>query len=559
MSSDPNHYKPTDQGITFLSLGGCGQFGANFTLYGFDGNWIAVDCGMAFADDRMPGVDILFPDPTFIERQQDRLQALVITHAHEDHIGAVARLWPRLQCPIYASSFAAQVLWRKFDEYPPTGSTPHIIVFTDYLEIEPFTIECIPVAHSIPEAHALAITCDKIGTILHSGDWNLDPAPVVGKPTPGDKFKALGDRGILAYVGDSTNAPVEGVSKSESEIGPTFEILFRQCKGRIAVTLFSSNISRVISIHKAARTCGRSVCLTGRSLKSMVEIARGCGYIPGDMHFISEDEAGNRPVDKIVYIVTGSQGEGRAALAKIARGMHPRIKLGRGDTVFFSARSIPGNERSINDIKNLLVASHVKIIDRAIAGHMIHVSGHPRAGEIKTMLDWVRPKALIAVHGEAIQQEAQANLHNNSVIPENGQILLIDAEGKIKTEGFAETGLLAVDFGRIVDLNHSAVSERRKVIFSGAVFVSLVYDTVENDILDLQVTTLGLLDIALEQDNICFEKLHQVIEKAIINWPKKERHTEKIVSEKIDTVCRRYFRELFDVRPLVKTHVTILE
>lgn len=560
MSSDPNHYKPTDEGISFVPLGGCGQFGANFSLYGYDGAWIAIDCGMAFADDRMPGIDILLPDPSFIANQKDRLKALVITHAHEDHVGAVARLWPRLQCPIYASRFAAAVLARKFAEYPPEdGSKPVIVEFTDSIHVDPFSIECIPVAHSIPEAFSLAIECKDIGTVLHSGDWNLDPAPVIGKPTPEDKFKAIGDKGILAYVGDSTNAPVEGFSKSESEIGPAFEIIFKECKGRVAVTLFSSNIARVISIYKAAKACGRSVCLSGRSLQNMVENARECGYIPDEMRFISEDDAQNLTASQVVYIVTGSQGEGRAALAKIARGMHPRIKLHRGDTVIFSARSIPGNERSINDIKNLLVSSHIQIIDPDIAGHTIHVSGHPRQGEIKTMLDWVRPKSLIAVHGERIQQEAQSMLHDNSVIPENGQILLIRSDGSVQTKGFVETNLMAVDFDRIVDLDHSAVGERRKISFNGAVLVSLVYDTVDDDILDLQATTLGLLDMGLAQDRKHFEELENAIGNAIDKLSKKDRKDFDALSDKIGAAAKRYFRDLFDVRPIVETHITLLD
>lgn len=558
MSSDPNNYKPTDEGISFLPLGGCGQFGANFSLYGYDGEWIAVDCGMAFADDRMPGIDVLLPDPAFIVKQKDRLKALVITHAHEDHIGAVAWLWPRLGCPIYASRFAGVVLRRKFAENPPDGDKPEIIEFNAHIDLKPFAIDCIPVAHSIPEAFSLAITCPT-GTVLHSGDWNLDPAPVIGKPISEDQFREIGNKGVLAYIGDSTNAPVEGFSKSESEIAPAFEILFKRCKGRIAVTLFSSNIARVLSIHKAAKACGRSVILSGRSLQNMVDNARECGYIPEDMRFMTEDDAEYLTANQIVYIVTGSQGEGRAALAKIARGMHPRIKLHKGDTVFFSARAIPGNERSINDIKNLLVASHIAVVDPEITGHTIHVSGHPRQGEIKTMLDWVRPKSLIAVHGERIQQEAQSLLHDNAIVPENGQILLIDDKGDITTKGFAETGLLAIDFDRIVDIDHSAVGERRKISYNGAVLVSLVYDIVEDDIVDLQATTLGLLDMGLEQDRLHFEELETAIDGAIHKLSKKERRDEKALTEKIGGTAKRYFRDLFDVRPIVETHITILE
>lgn len=558
MSKDPNHYKPKKDGITFLPLGGCGQFGANFNLYGYDGKWIAIDCGLAFADERFPGVDIMLPDPKFIEAQADNLKALIITHAHEDHIGAVARVWPRLKCPIYASAFAVEVLKRKFAEYIPVDGPPEIIVFESVFHIGDFTVDPVPVAHSIPEAYALAITTE-VGTILHSGDWNLDPKPVIGKPTPEDRFKAIGDKGVLAYIGDSTNATVDGFSASESEVAPSFEKLFKSCKGRIAVTLFSSNIARVIGIHRAAKACGRKVCLAGRSLFNMIDNARVCGYIPDDMIFLSEDEAEMVAKDKIVYIVTGSQGEGRAALSKISRGMHPRVKLGQGDTVFFSARSIPGNERGIIDMKNLLLASGVRVIDPDSVDDVIHVSGHPRRGEIQKMLEWLRPKALIAIHGERLQQAEQARMHDNSIVPENGQILLIKADGSVTTQGYVEAGLQVVDFDRVVDLDHSAVAERRKMSFNGAVLVSLVYDVIDDDILDLQITTLGLFDMDHARDMEHFEDLENYIDRAIIKMPRKERQKEEALTEKVGSYAKRYFRELFNVRPLVEVHVTLLD
>lgn len=559
MSKDPNHHKPSKDGITFLPLGGCGQFGANFNLYGYDGKWIAIDCGLAFATERLPGVDILLPDPVFIERQKENLQALILSHAHEDHIGAVARVWPRLGCPIYASPFAACVLKRKFAEYPPSGIKPEIIIFEDNIEVGDFSIQAIPVAHSIPEAFSLAISCADIGTVLHSGDWNLDPHPVLGQATNEQDFQKIGDNGVLAYIGDSTNAPYDGFSHSESEVGPAFSRLFKNCKGRIAVTLFSSNIARIIGIHKAAKENGRSVCLAGRSLINMVDNARQCGYIPDDMKFISDDDAESLNADHIVYIVTGSQGEGRAAMAKISKGMHPRIKMGKGDAVFFSARSIPGNEREIMDMKNLLLESGIRVIDPESTDEIIHVSGHPRKGEIEKMLSWVKPKALISVHGERFQQSAQAGMHDNAIVPTNGQILFIKPDGSLRTEGFVEAGLQVVDFDRVVDLDHAAVSQRRKMSFNGAVLVSLVYDTVEDDILDMQITTLGLFDMDHKKDQEHFEDLENHIDRAIMKMSAKERRKTDAIEDKVISYAKRYFRELFDVRPLVEVHVCVLD
>ncbi|PCI01779.1 MAG: MBL fold hydrolase [Alphaproteobacteria bacterium] len=558
MSKNINNYKPNTDGITFLPLGGCGQFGANFNLYGYDGKWIAIDCGIAFADEHFPGVDIMVPDPKFIEAQAENLEGLIITHAHEDHIGAVARLWPRLKCPIYASPFAIEVLKRKFGEFPPKDGAPEIIEFHGDIKIAPFDIEAIPVAHSIPEAFALAITTET-GTVLHSGDWNLDPKPVVGEATSEKRFKALGKKGVLAYIGDSTNAPVDGFSASESEVSPSFEKLFKRCTGKIAVTLFSSNISRVLGVVKAAQGCKRSICIAGRSLANMVENARACGYISDDIKFVSEDEAQSLSKNKVVYIVTGSQGEDRAALAKISRGMHPRIKLGKGDTVFFSARSIPGNERGILDMKNLLLESGLDVIDPQNAGEIIHVSGHPRRGEIQKMLGWVKPKSLIAIHGEHQQQVAHAKMHDNSIVPINGQILLIKSDGTLETKGYTEAGLQAVDFDRIVDFDHAAISERRKMSFNGAVMVSLVYDIIDDDILDLQITTLGLLDMNRPTDKKSFDGLEEAIDRAISKMPKKARTKHDELTNKIRACSKRYFRELFRARPLVEIHITLLD
>jgi len=291
----------------------------------------------------------------------------------------------------------------------------------------------------------------------------------------------------------------------------------------------------------------------------MVDNARQCGYISEDMHFLSMDDAQTVSAKNIVYIVTGSQGEDRAALARIARGSHPRIKLSRGDTVFFSARSIPGNERGIIDMKNQLLEGGIHVIDPENAGETIHVSGHPRRGEIEKMLSWVKPKALIAIHGERLQQSAHAMLHDNSTVPENGQILLIKSDGSVTNQGFAEAGLQVVDFDRIVDLNHAAVSQRRRMSLNGAVMVSLVYDLVDDDILDLQITTLGLFDLETEHDQKHFDDLEGHIDRAISKMPAKDRKKNDAMEDKIRSYTKRYFRELFKVRPFVEIHVTLLD
>jgi len=323
--------------LYFIPLGGSEQFGVNFNLYHYGGSWLAIDCGIGFAGHRYPGIDIFLPDIKFIEERRDDLEALIVTHAHEDHVGAIPYLWPRLRCPIYCTEFTAAVLLAKFEEAPDCATAEvNIIKPGDTLDLGPFKTSFIHIAHSIPNNISVVVETP-VGKVLHSGDWNLDPTPVIGEPTDIKSFKAVGKEGVLAYVGDSTNSGKEGRSGSEADVEVGMKAVFEECTGRISVTLFSSNISRIQSIVRAAESVGRSVCVMGRSLLRMVDSAKNCGMLRDIPNFISEEEVLNIPDDKIVLLMTGSQGEYMAMLARVARGDHREISLGKGDTVISSS------------------------------------------------------------------------------------------------------------------------------------------------------------------------------------------------------------------------------
>ncbi|MDA8253937.1 MAG: ribonuclease J, partial [Rhodospirillales bacterium] len=338
--------------LAFLPLGGTGEIGMNLNLYRCGGRWLAVDCGIGFGGAELPEVDVMMPDPAFIAERRDRLVGLVITHAHEDHLGAVAWLWRSLRCPVYASPFAAAILRRKLAEVQLLNEVPlHVVPPGDTIDLPPFRLSQLRVAHSTPESQSLVIRTPA-GTVLHTGDWKLDPDPMVGPPTDEAGFAALAEEGVLAMVCDSTNAMVEGHSGSEGDVRRSLTALIRDLRGRVVVTCFASNVARVESIALAARAAGRSVAVVGRSLRNLEAAARDTGYLRGIPPFLSEDEANDVPDDNLLILVTGSQGEPRSALARIAADTHPRIELGEGDTVVFSSRVIPGNERAIGTVQD---------------------------------------------------------------------------------------------------------------------------------------------------------------------------------------------------------------
>src|SRR6478735_3575389 len=397
-----------DGDLAFLPLGGTGEIGMNLNLYRCNGKWLAVDCGIGFGGAAHPEVDVMMADPGFIADRRDRLVGLVITHAHEDHIGAVPWLWPQLRCPVYATPFAATVLRRKLAEVQLLNQVKlHIVPPGGAIDLPPFKLQFLRVTHSIPEAQALVIDTPH-GLLLHTGDWKLDPDPLVGPLTDEAAFAALGERGVLAMICDSTNAMVEGHSGSEAEVRQSITALVRDLRGRIAVTCFASNIVRMDSVVHAAHAAGRSVALVGRSLRNLDAAARECGYLRDLPPFLTEDDVNDVPDDNLLMLVTGSQGEARSALARVAMDTHPRVALGQGDTVVFSSRVIPGNERAIGTVQDNLVRRGVQVMTDA--DHMIHVSGHPARDELRRLYRLVKPRYAVPTHGEWRHLSAHAAL-----------------------------------------------------------------------------------------------------------------------------------------------------
>src|SRR5256884_5075622 len=348
------------------------------------------------------------PDIQFLEKERKNLVGLVLTHAHEDHFGAIIELWPKLKCPIYATQFSAALFEAKCaSERNPPKIPVTVIASGSRIEIGPFNVEFIPVAHSIPESHALAIHTE-VGTVLHTGDWKIDPTPILGPPTDEKRLRELGDAGVLALVGDSTNAVRDGRSPSEAEVAIIIAGLVKSAKGRVAVTTFASNVSRVKAVADAAKSAGREVVVVGRAMERVVQVARECGYLDGVQNFRGMDLYGHFPPDKVLALCTGSQGEPRAALARIANNDHPTVTLNKGDSVIFSSRTIPRNEKAVNGIINGLVAQGVEVItDRT---HLVHVSGHPRRDEMAELYTWVRPRIAVPVHGEALHLSEHGKL-----------------------------------------------------------------------------------------------------------------------------------------------------
>lgn len=548
----------TNKGLFFIPLGGSEEFGVNLNVYACDGDLLAIDCGLGFADERFPGIDLLLPDPEFLEKNKKHLKGLIITHAHEDHIGAVAYLYEKLECPLYASYFTAEILRLKLDERNLKHVQINILRPRQEKKIGKFSIRPIPVAHSIPDSFSIYIKTS-YGNVLHSGDWNLDPDPVIGSPTDPDDFRQLKEDGILAYIGDSTNSEFDKRVGSEGAVAKGLAAEMQKHNGKIIVTIFSSNIARIHSIAQAAKESDRNVGVIGRSLHRMIGAAKKCGYLDG-LEFVPEEELGFLPDDRTVIIATGSQGEYRAALARIARGDHRSIKLKPRDTVIFSARAIPGNEREINAVKNNLSASGIHVVTPKDTANIIHVSGHPYQDEITQMYQWIAPKTVIPVHGERLQLEAQAKFAKqcqieHTIIPNNGSVIQLDTP-KPDIIDHVPTGLLAVDQTRIIKADHQSIIARRKLQYSGTIHVSLVLDKSGQIRGEPQLDTVGLID-ENDEDDLAFEdSIYDEIMDVLDDMNKKDLMNDFFVSEELRIALRRYVFHKIKIKP--KTTVQVI-
>ena len=471
---------PRDE-LVFLPLGGSGEIGMNLNLYGFGPpdrrKWIMVDLGITFGDEMIPGVDVVMPDIRYIVERRKDLLGVVLTHAHEDHIGAVPHLWPVLRCPIFATPFTAHLVRAKLDEYD-INATVTEIPLNGRFDLGPFGIELITLTHSIPEPNAVAIRTP-LGTILNTGDWKIDPAPMLGEVTDEEALRRLGDDGVLAMTCDSTNVFQPGRAGSEGEVREALTKLIKEHPGRrIAVTAFASNVARLETVALAAHDAGRSVALVGRSMRRMVAAAQATGYLKGLPSFVNEEEAGMIPPENAVYLCTGSQGEQGSALARIAAGEHRSAPLESGDVVIFSSRVIPGNEKKVGALQNALAARGVEIVTDQ--DHLVHVSGHPCRDELADMYRWVRPRIAIPVHGELRHMMEHKRFALSLQVPEafvapNGSMLKL-APGEPGIIDEAPSGRIHLDGKVPVAEGDGLAKARRSLGFAGFAGVTVIVD-----------------------------------------------------------------------------------
>jgi ribonuclease J len=538
--------------LAFLPLGGTGEIGMNFNLYRCGGKYLAVDCGIGFGGSEMPEVDVMMPDPAFIAERRDRLVGLVITHAHEDHIGAVAWLWPQLRCPVYATPFAAAVLRRKLGEAQLLEKVKiHVIPCGGRWELAPFSLQFIGVSHSIPEAQALVIRTSA-GTVVHTGDFKLDPEPLVGPPTDEAAFAALAGENVIAMICDSTNALVEGHSGSEGNVRRGLSSLISGLEGRVAVTCFASNVARVESVAMAARDAGRSVAVVGRSLRNLDAAARECGYLKGIPPFLGEDAANDVADENLLILVTGSQGEPRSALARIASDTHPRIELGEGDTVVFSSRVIPGNERAIGTVQDNLARRGVRLMTDT--DRTIHVSGHPARDELKRLYDLVKPSFSVPTHGEWRHLSAHAALAQEMgitpILMEDGDILSL-APGRPEVVDSAPVGRLVLDGARLVPLQGAVMGARRRMLFNGVIIASFAVDAEGRLRGEPKLSAPGLFD-AEDSETV---RLTSELAQALSDLPAALRRDDATLTEAAKAAMRRSLGRRFQKRPLVDVHL----
>ncbi|MBB4659766.1 ribonuclease J [Parvularcula dongshanensis] len=523
-----------DDELIFLPLGGTGEIGMNMNLFALGPpdarKWIMIDCGVTFADDSVPGVDLITPDPGYLLDELDEggdLLGLVLTHGHEDHIGAVAHLWPDLDCDIYATPFTAELVRRKLKEVGITDAPIKIIDLQARFKLGDFDIELVTLTHSIPEPNAVVLRTP-FGTILHTGDWKLDPRPVLGDRTDGDRLAEIGREGVLAMICDSTNVFSEGRSGSEADVAETLKQVIGHQTGRVAVTTFASNVARLVSACQAAKAADRSVCLLGRSMLRMIDVAREVGLLPEGISFVEPNEAGYLPKDKVLYLCTGSQGEDRAALARIARDDHPELTLSSGDTVIFSSKIIPGNEKPIYALMNMLTDQGVAVITEADA--FVHVSGHPCRDELKDMYRWVKPQCAIPVHGEARHLREHAKLARSlgterTIVPRDGDVIRL-GPGTPERIDEVPAGRLYVDGKILLPEGDGVIRGRRYLANDGIIVVAVAFDGDDRQRGGAQVLIKGVP----REDNDG-DDLHAVIEEAaedaLANLSKAKRGSDK--------------------------------
>ncbi|WP_133770048.1 ribonuclease J [Enterovirga rhinocerotis] len=535
----------------------------NAALYGFgperSRKWILVDCGMGFAgEEHTPGIDLMYPDLSFIIERRKDLLGILITHAHEDHIGALVEMWPKLRAPVFATRFAASLIaTRKLSEPGAPKIEMTEVAPGKRFSLGPFDIEYVPVSHSIPESNAVALRTPH-GLVVHTGDWKLDPAPTLGSNTSEATFRALGEEGILALVCDSTNIVRDGESPSESEVATTLARIIKDSPHRVAVTTFASNVARIRAVAEAALAAGREVVVVGRAMDRVITVARELGYLDGLPDFKTAQSYSYIARDKVVALLTGSQGEPRAALARVAEEQHPDIALTAGDRVIFSSRTIPGNESEVNAIINALVRKGIDIVtDRH---DLVHVSGHPRKGEMRQMYEWTKPRIAVPAHGEDLHLAehaafARAQGVADVVKARNGTLVRL-APGRPEIRDHVRAGRLYRDGDIVIPALDKAIPERRKLAFAGIVSVAIAMNKKGEFVGEPAVDQLGLPELTRSGD-----KLIDVVDDAILDCIKglsrAVRRDPDAVEDAVARAIRGALRNVWGKKPAC--HVMVVE
>jgi ribonuclease J len=549
-----------NQSLVFAPLGGVGEIGMNLSIYGLGDNrrrqWLAVDVGVSFAaEEHLPGIDLIFPDIRYLVEERKNLAGIVITHAHEDHFGALIDLWPRLKVPIFATPFTAALLEAKRASEPGAPEIPvKVIPVGGRFSAGPFDVELVSMAHSIPESNALIIRTP-LGNVLHTGDWKIDPTPILGPPTDEAKLRALGQEGCLALIGDSTNAVRDGRSPSEADVARTIAELIRTAKGRVAVTTFASNVARLRAVAEGARAAGREVVLVGRAMDRVVQVARETGYMDGVQPFRTAETYGYLPPDKVVALCTGSQGEPRAALARIAEDQHPDVTLAKGDRVIFSARSIPGNEKAIGRVLNGLIDQGIEVItDRT---HLVHVSGHPRRAEVEELIGWVKPKVLVPVHGEALHLGEHAAIARRLGVPtviecRNGDLVELAPRPGVIDE--VPAGRTYKDGNILIDADARTIADRRRLSFVGTVSVALAMTEKGELATDPELDLIGIPERGRNgvlMSNIAFDAVMETMD----SLPRARRRDPDSVADAVRGAVRGAIASHWGKKPMCHVHV----
>ena len=541
------------QELLFCPLGGAGEIGANMNLYGYgnpgEHKWIMVDIGVTFADDTLPGIDLIYPDPGFIVDKKDSLLGIVVTHAHEDHIGAIAHLWPMLKCNIYATPFTAVLIQEKFREkHVDISSYLKIVELNGVVDLDPFLIEYVAMTHSILEPNGLRIKTPA-GVVLHTGDWKIDENPMVGKNIDVDRLKQIGKEGVLAMVCDSTNIFTVGRSGSEETVRRSLLKIMERLKKRIVMTSFASNVARMETIFYCAEKTGRQISLVGRSMHRIFKAARQCGYLKNIIDPIDPREAKNISREKIVYLCTGSQGEPMGAMMRISNYTHPDVFIEKGDAVIFSSKIIPGNEKKLYKLHNQLVKDGMEVISEE--NEFVHVSGHPNRDEMKDMYNWIKPKCVIPVHGEHRHLIEHINFAKEMQVPhpvlvENGDIVKIFPGDKPEVYDKAPTGRLYLDGNISVHEQSQSIKDRKNLSSNGYLEVTILINS-KGNVHDNPILSFRGLPIN-EEDEFTYE-LEGEIEKITKSFKIGSRKQEHNLIDALKISCRKFTKEKIGKKP----------